>query len=180
MSIRQQQIEWDVPELEVQIGVPIGYEVELSLKSYFEPVLYRITTFEEVTGAIQGTFFYSLDDGVTWINFPVGEAGQAFYSAYKMKLVINAANVGFIFAEKHGTVYRIRADGAEIIEQYEVGTFNSSGFEIDPRVNSLYISGEDRTLYNIDTIQELVPGDNSINLRFKYTEYSYLYLLTFS
>ncbi|GAF98950.1 unnamed protein product, partial [marine sediment metagenome] len=131
MSYKQQIIEWDVPLSDVQVGVLVGYEVEFSPKSYFHPILYKITTYEEITAVLQGTFFYSLDDGDTWIDFPRGEQGQAFSSAYKMRLVINVAEASYIFAEKAGTIYRVRPDGSEILEQYTIDSFTTSAFEVD-------------------------------------------------
>ena len=88
MSQNIKEIIWDIPKKDVQIGVPIGYEAEFSLNNHFSPILYRLTTYEEITASTVGTFYYSLDNGETWINFPVGEGGQAFYQSYKMKLVI--------------------------------------------------------------------------------------------
>ena len=165
MSYKQQIIEWDVLLSDVQIGEPVGYEVEFSLKSFYYPVLYRISTYEEVTSSIQGTFFYSLDGGQTWIDFPRGESGQIFNAAYKMRVVINVANSGFVFVEKGGTVYRIDADLKENIENLVVADFTSTGFDIDAENNDLYISGQNNTLYKIDTTQKLKAGDNSLNIR---------------
>ena len=70
----------------------------------------------------------------------------------------------FIFAEKGGTVYRIRADAKEVIGEYTIDNFNSSGFEIDNRDNSLYATGQEKTAYLTDTSDELKAGDNSLNI----------------
>lgn len=158
-----QEIIWDVPEEDVQIGVPVGWEAQFSLNSRFEPVLYRLTTFEEITESIAGAFFYSTDDGNTWVDFPIGDQGKAFYAAYKMRLLVNVANVGYIFAETQGKIYRISADGRTEIENYTVGTFDTSAFEIDLQ-NNLYLAGQNKTLYKVDTSTILSAGDNSINI----------------
>lgn len=165
MSYKNQTIEWDVPEADVQIGVPVGYEVELSQNSFYNPILYKLNTYNETTASIQGVFFYSLDDGATWIDFPIGEAGQVFYSAYKMRVVINAGNTGYIFAEKNGVIYRIAPDGSEVIENYTIDDFSSSDIGIDTKTNALYVSGQESTLYKVDTHQVLQAGDNSVNLQ---------------
>ena len=160
MSYKQQIFEWSVPIDEVSISTNIGYEVEFSLKSFFSPILYRITSFEEVKGSV-GIFSYSLDSGDTWISFP--KTGQAFTTAYKMRLIINPADVGFVFAEKYGTIYKIRADIFEVIDTYSIDRFNSSGFEINPTTNNLYISGQNQTIYRMDGNDDLEIADNSIN-----------------
>jgi len=157
---KQQIIEWDIP-IENVLNVPIGYEVEFSSDQYFVTSLYRITTFEEVTAVLQGTFYYSLDNGVTWIDFPRGESGQLFTQAYKMRLVVNTAYNGEVFSELQGTIYRIRADLKSVINHYDIASFNSTGFEINNKNNTVYVSGTNKTLYAIDS--GLTVGD-SINL----------------
>jgi hypothetical protein len=164
MSYKSQVIEWDIPQSEVQVGIPVGFEVEFSLESSYSPVLYRITTFEEQTASPQGVFFYSTDGGSTWIDFPVGESGQTFYESYKMRLVINSAEFSYIFAEKNGTIYRLRADIKEVINSYTIAAFTTTSFEYDGRDKSLWISGSEETLYKIATQDRLEPGDNSINI----------------
>ena len=163
MSFKHQKIEWSVPISEVQVGISIGYEAEFSLNSYFSPILYKLTTYEENTGSIQGTFYYSLDDGATWIDFPVGEHGQAFSTAYKMRLIITSAVSNYVFACKYGTIYRIGSNFKEIIEQYTIDDFDISSLEIDVD-NNLYVSGQNKTLYKISTTGEIKPGNNSINI----------------
>ena len=166
MSFKSQIIEWDVPIEDVQVGIPVGYAADLSLNPSFKPVLYSLTTYQEGHIAIDGTFLYSLDDGVTWIEYPRGEDGLAFTTAYKMRLIIDSANVGDIFVEKNGTVYRVRPDAYGELENYQIGEFTSNGFDIDGSVcNSLYVSSEDqKTLFLVDTTSNLEAGDNSLNL----------------
>lgn len=160
MSYKTQEFIFNVDDF--QYGVPIGYEVEFSLKSSFSTILYKISTFEEPEGEFQGTFFYSLDDGETWVNYPVGEQGKTFTSAYKMKVLINSSNINYLFAEKGGTVYKIRSDIKEIIDSYEID-ITSSGISVDSK-NNLYVYGDNKTLYKIDTKDQLKPADYSINI----------------
>ena len=162
MSYVKQKVEWTVPLSEVQVGVTIGYIVEFSTTPYFYPITYRLTTYEEEIGSIAGTFYYSLDNGVTWIDFPYG--GQSFTTSYKMRLIVNSANEGFIFAEQDGIVYRIRGDNLSIIDQFEVDSFSTSCFEIDSIRNDLYLTGQNKTAYKVSTTDGLKYGDNSINI----------------
>jgi len=165
MSYKRQVLEWDVPSSEVQVGIPVGYEVEFSLRSLFQSITYSINTFDEVTASLQGVFFYSTDGGETWVDFPVGESGQAFYAPYKIRLIANASEFGYIFAEKNGTIYRVRGDAKEVIDSYTIGSFTSTGFDIDIRDNTLYVSGQEKTLYKIATDETLRPSNYSINIR---------------
>jgi len=167
MSFKSQVIEWDVPIEDVQVGVPIGYEVLFALNPSFNIPLYRITTYEEGTAEPQGIFFYSLDGGETWIDFPRGDLGIAFYQAYKMRLVINVSEVGFIFAEKRGTIYRVRPDNKETINFYSISNFDVDGtaFEINRQTGDLYVTGKHQTAYMISSVPDFKPGNNSINLQ---------------
>lgn len=160
MSYKIQEFIWDVEDF--QYGVHIGYEIEFSQKSSFSPVLYKITTFEEPEGEFQGKFFYSLDDGETWVDYPVGEQGQVFYSAYKMKLLINSANINYVFAEKGGIIYKIRPDIKKIIDSYDIN-ITSIGICSDSK-NNIYTYGDNKTLYKIDSKDQLKPADYSINI----------------
>lgn len=164
MSYKKQEFEWSVPLSEVQVGIPIGYEVQFSQKPSYYPVLFTLTTYKEVTESAQGTFYYSLDNGATWIDFPIGENGHAFYSAYRMKLVVNSAETSYIFAEKSGSIYRITPDGSRILETYTIDDFTSSAFENDARNNTLYTAGQNNTLYKVESYQKLEEGDNSLNI----------------
>jgi len=163
MSYKQQQIEWDIPEASVQVGIAIGYELEFSQNSFYNPIIYTLTTYNESTASIQGTFYYSLDDGTTWVDFPIGEAGQVFNSAYKMRVVINSANSNFIFAEKSGTISRVASDGSAVLEEYTIDTFTSGDISINSQNNAIYLVGQDETIYKTDTYQKMRAGDNSIN-----------------
>ena len=165
MSYNKSQIlEWDIPLTDVQIGIPIGYEVQFSSNSVFNPILYKITTFEEITREPQGVFFYSLDSGENWLDFPIGETGHIFNTSYRMRLIISDAVAGHVFAEKNGTIYKIRPDCKSILDQYTISEFDSTGFEVDSIDNSLYVSGANSTLYKISTVNDLEAGDNSINI----------------
>jgi len=114
----RQYIEWDVPLSQVQVGVTIGYEVELSIYYDFNPVMYYLNTFHETAPALS-TFYYSLDDGATWIEFP--QSGQEFTTAYKMRLKFNCGKSDFIFVVgNHGVIKQIRPDGYEIIQAFTI------------------------------------------------------------
>ena len=164
MSFRYQEIVWDVPQEDVQVGIAVGYEVELSLEPFFNKTSYILTTNEEIKGVIAGEFFYSLDDGITWIDFPLGEQGKVFNSAYKMKVVVNAGELSDVFAEKNGTIYKIYAQGRNVVESYQIGTFEETSLGVDERSNDLYITGQDKTAYKLNTSPILKAADNSINL----------------
>lgn len=157
MSYNHPEIIWteNTPE-----SVSVGYEVEFSLRSSYGITNYKVTTYEEIKAEI-GKFFYSLDNGETWVAFP--KAGKIFYDSYQMKLVINVAEGSYVYAEKYGTVYKISGNLGKVLDQYIIGSFDSSSFTIDKQ-NNLYISGQNKTLYKISTKEELGPGDSSLNI----------------
>ena len=164
MSYRNQVIEWDVPESEVQVGVPVGYEVELSLTHNFDPVSYVLSTFDESTAAPQGVFFYSLDDGETWIDYPTGSSGKAFYDAYKMRVFVNVGYVNDFFVEKTGIVYRVLADGSDWSEAYDTKTSGFTDSSIDLNKDVLYLSGVDSVARKIETIPTMEAALRSVRL----------------
>jgi hypothetical protein len=161
MSYKQQIIEWDVPLSEVT-SEAIGYEIEFSSNHHFYPVQYVLSTFDTLDHKVplQGTFFYSLDNGVNWVDYPLSEQGQLFTTAYKMRVILDIGNIGYIFAEKNGTIYKITGDGKKNVGNYTISDFTSSAFENDGK-NNLYIGGQNKTLYKIDS--DLKPS-NSINI----------------
>lgn len=166
MSYRKQYFEWDVQANEVISGVPVGYEVEFSQNPRFYPILYRITTFEEVQGeTLQGKFYYSLDNGATWVDFPLGESGMAFSQPYKMRLIVAAAETGYIFAQRDAIIYRLTGDGRSIIDSYEIsGTNLVNQMEIQERDDVLCLVGSNNTLYKLFAGENVAPFSNSLNI----------------
>ena len=165
MSYRKQYFEWDVMANEVLTGIPVGYEVEFAQNLRFYPILYRLTTFEEVTGeAVQGTFFYSLDQGLTWNNYPLGEYGLAFSQSYKMRLVVKIAETESIYVQRDAVIYRITGDGRSLVDSYEInGISNFNQIDMQEQDNTLCLVGGD-TLYRFKTGELIEPYSNSINL----------------
>lgn len=155
MSQKLQEIIWSVEDY--QEGIPIGYSVEFSPNSLFQPVTFKFSTCESPTAG-SATFYYSLDAGITWIAYPINVQGVEFSSSYKMKLVVPTSVSKYIFAEKKGTIYRIRADNSEIIDSYEIDSFNNSDFSSHILNDTVYVSGQEKTLYAIDTYDELSAG----------------------
>lgn len=165
MSYRKQYFEWDVEANEVLYGTPVGYEVEFAQNALFYPILYRITTFEEVTGEIiQGKFYYSLDDGETWVDYPLGENGMTFSQPYKMRLVVRATETGYIFAERDAIIYRITGDASSIIDTYSINNVDVfSEMDIQEQNDVLCLLNND-TLYRIYVGESIEPYSNSLNL----------------
>lgn len=165
MSYRKQYFEWEVTENEVLTGVPVGFEVEFSQNPRFYPVLYRISTFEEDIGEIQGKFYYSLDNGATWVDYPVGEAGQAFNQPYKIRLSVQIAETGYIYALRNSVVYRIVGDGRSIVDSYEIeGVDNFSDIGIQEKDDVLCLVGNNNTMYRLSIGSGLEPYSNSLNI----------------
>jgi len=133
---KKQYIEWDVPIAQVQIGIPVGYEVELALNYAFHPVTYNLTTFDE--DAIADIFFYSLDDGGTWIDYPLGDAGKIFTTAYKMRVAVDFARSNFIFSLNDNIVSQIRPDCHEVLQSFTIeGSGNFDSIEVNDYFLSL-------------------------------------------
>ena len=158
---KTKEIIWDVNN--VEIGIPVVWEVQFSSTSSFASILYTLNTYDPVTASPIGVFFYSIDDANTWVNYPLGSSGMAFYAPYKMKIVVNLANVSNVYAEKYGKIYRLAGDCSSIIDTYDIGSFNSTGFENDSKDN-LFVSGQSNTFYKIESSTTLKPG-NSLNIR---------------
>jgi len=162
MSFRKQYIEWDVPLSEVQQGVPVGFEVELSQNRFFSTKNYRLTTFEDNDSPFISDFYYSLDSGSSWIQYPQGEVGNVFYQAFKMRLVLNAAHASSIIAYTDGVIYKLSADLRSVHDTFQINVDNIDvGY--GGVTDSLFLVGE-KTLYRISTKDELVPYDNSLNV----------------
>lgn len=136
MSLKIKSVIWNVPINEVQLGKTIGYEVDLSKSNSFSPVIYSFDSFN----SMQGTFFYSLDGGNVWVDFPA--AGFQFSTEYKMKVLYPTGYSNGIFAEKDGVIYKITDSCSFIHSRYD---FN---FPDDTRYDSLYISGCGSSVYD--------------------------------
>ncbi|MFA7219211.1 MAG: hypothetical protein WC119_01745 [Synergistaceae bacterium] len=163
MSFREQYIEWEIPEEDVQVGVPIGFEVEFAQESVFFHKTYTLSTFKESHDFWASKFYYSLDGGNSWTPYPVGEQGKAFYNSFNMRLVINVNQASTLFALSGGTIYRIPADNSRIINSTSFDISGIRDTDYGLKSNSFYAVG-DKTIYRIKTRPEFIPFDNSINV----------------
>ena len=163
MSFKKQYIEWDVPLDEVQIGIPIGFDVELSQNRIYAPVTYRLSTHKESSALYYSRFYYSLNKGLTWIAYPSGNDGFAFYQAFKMRLEVNADNAEGLVAYSSGTVYKISADGSSILDELEINIPFVYDIGYGTKSDVLYLT-ESSTVYRINNHNSLKPYDNSLNV----------------
>jgi len=163
MSFRKKYIEWEVPASKVQLGVAVGFEIELSQNANFHPITYRMTTFEEQSELYYGRFYYSLDDGDTWASYPSGEAGKIFNQPFRMKLELNANNTGHIVAFADGYVYKISANGQTINESWNININDIIDSGYDEKDGVLYLTGL-KTLYRVQIDPVISAYDNSINI----------------
>ncbi len=155
---RQQTIEWDIDSSQLRYGERVGFEILMSRNVYFNPVDYRLTTYEE--NAPIATFYYSLD-GVTWNVFPCDDQGMAFYQSYRMRLVVNSIRAGYIFVSDGVQISQISADGRIVVNEFDVpGVINE--MEYDGDVLSV-LSGMNLYRYSVDG-ENIVPYANSLNL----------------
>ena len=150
MSYKTTFYEWDVSPSRDQVGIPVGYEFEFRKNSWNSPVLYHLSTFKD--NAVEGAFYYSLD-GESFTPFPVGEAGVSFYSDYTMRVAINKAMSGNIFALSGDIIYRLSPDASKIIEKLDVGV-NLQFLSIDHLRNHVY-AYYNKTLYSFSTTDKL-------------------------
>jgi hypothetical protein len=81
-----------------------------------------------------------------------------------MRVIVKEAFVGNVFAERDGTIYRIRGDCRGVIGTYSISYGRINGIGIDTRNNDLYAYGNHETLFKLDTTQSIVPSDNSLNI----------------
>jgi len=165
MSYKQQYFEWDVQLSQVPLGEAVGYEVEFSKNPSGKPVICRLSTFKEVTSELQGIFFYSLDNGSTWTDFPLGEDGCVFNTAYKMRVKVSSVNISYIVAARDAVIYKISSDGRSIISSFEVNEpVDSDIFEINDKKNVVCLT-DGNTMYRLDVQNnKMLPYSNSINL----------------
>ena len=160
MSYKTEYIIWDVED--VQVGIPVGFDVELSQKLSFTPVIYSLNTYKENQTALGEGFEYSVDDGTTWLSYPLGETGMTFYSPFKMRLKLNAAYAGCLLLENNGIVYKIRSDGVATVETYDTGNRELiSDIDMDEKNGILYLMGTS-TIFRLNTKIQLSPYDNSL------------------
>ena len=98
---KDQFIEFDVNSF--QPGIPVGYRFYLSLYKNLNPLMYTLTTDLE-DRSDKNTFFYSLDGGINWFDYPLGDVGKIFNSPYKMRVKINSARAGFVICERNSSL----------------------------------------------------------------------------
>ena len=163
MSFRKQYIEWEVPSSEVQSGVPVGFEVELSQNSVFDPKTYRLSTHEANHAHLNAKFSYSMDGGATWIAYPFGESGKVFNQAFSMRLELNASHAGSIVVLNNNQVYKLSGDVRTVKETLPVNLDPIRDTSYGEKTDTLFAVSEE-TLYRIQARPELQPYDNSLNV----------------
>lgn len=161
MSYRKVYLEWAIDEDSLLDGVPVGFEVEFSRDKHFHQITTTLTTFNETDpyGAYQ--FWYSLDEGITWTQYPWGDQGYTFTSPFRMRLEINPSNLGYNLSLHNGVLKKISADSKEIIDSATL-TFEDNIIDADQYEDVLYLIGAN-TLYKIDGLT-MEPSNNSLPL----------------
>jgi len=160
MSYTSKYLELDVKPNYNQIGIPVGYEVEFRQQTEYYPVLYHLSTFQD--NAIQNVFYYSLDNGATWLNYPLGETGKAFYDKYKIRVNISDAVQENLFVIVDQYLSRLSANAGKIIETYDTKISNISIVSIDDFQNYIYIY-DNNTIYAFST-NDSIKFVRSLNL----------------
>ena len=163
MSFTKRYIEWDIPASEVQYGVPVGFEVELSQNSSFNPKTYRLSTYEENHEALNARFSYSLDNGGTWVPYTFGETGLVFNQTFRMRLEVAAAHAGSIIVLNANQVYKASGDLETIEETLVVDLLPIQDTSYGTKTDTLFAVSQN-TLYRIQTRPALQPYNFSFNV----------------
>jgi hypothetical protein len=162
MSNKKQIFEWEIPEKDVQYGIPVGFKVELSQNPNFYPITKTYSTFFE-NETFRTQFFYSLDNKDTWVEYPKDEIGVEFYQPFWMKLEIYQSDTNFIIGNAKGVLYKINSNCNEIIEEYNFDLERNYSLALNKNIS--FLSGQNNTLYGFDFKNEIKPYKNSINLK---------------
>jgi len=157
---KNQYIEFFVPLSEIDVGISIGYEIELSVVNNTTTKIYRLTTFEKT--ANPNTFYYSLDN-ITWVPFPLTESGHTFNTAYWMRIKINSGLSGYIVVSNGGQISQIRPDCNEIIKTFDFNINSDDIADIESNENGIYFINNS-TLYRLRSDKEEIEPYESINL----------------
>lgn len=166
MSNRKLYFEWSVSGDEVQDGVPVGFEVQISNNPTFYPICYTIRTSGEIDGPLSGKFQYSTNNGTSWTNYPTTESGVVFNSDYKVRVKIEVFESGFIFASKNGKIYRITPDGKTVVEEYTKPFGQINGISYFDKDNDIWMRSADRVIYKTNTKPIFSQRANSVNAEF--------------
>lgn len=158
MSYRKIYLEWEVTD--IQIGVPVAFEVEFSRDRHFHEITTTFSTFDAVNPYGASQFWYSLDNGNTWIPYPYGSGGQVFVAPFRMRLEIVPSDSGYVLSFYSGSLKKISADSKAVIN-YTTLVLEDI-VDIDQYSDILYLVGS-QTLYKIDG-ETLEPYDNSLSL----------------
>ena len=160
MSYRKQYIEWDVKDFQ---NSPVGFEIELSQNSVFFPITYHLTTYEESHEHYAARFFYSLDNGITWIDYPYGTGGATFTEPFRMRLELNANNAGGVVVYNGESIYKLTASCGQVLSSFVVDISGLTDTGYGNKSNTLYMAAGS-TLYRVKTDPKLEPYDNSLNV----------------
>ena len=158
MAYTKQYLEWDVPTSEVKSGVPVGHTVALYSNASFYPRLYQFSTFQEGIDGPVGRFFYSLDKGATWHDYPLGIDGKIFSSEYKMRMVVESMHAGYIYVGTDDGIYMLTPDGTAMVSGYTMDNIAAIG---DGPPNAAWAITNGKTLYKFDSLGGLSPHNFS-------------------
>jgi len=163
MSYKKQFLEWTVPKADIPTGEPVGYEIELSPHPNFYPISYRFSSFDEIKAIKTGRLFYSLDNGVTWIDYPLGDGGQAFTTSHMLRLLVHASESSFILALRGNILYKITADAVDLTQTYTISQ-DVSTLNVNGKRDEAYLTGSNNALYKLNVFPEISPENFSLNL----------------
>ena len=158
---RKIYLEWTIGDDSLLYSVPVGFEVEFSRDQHFHEITTTFSTFEEVSPYGSYRFWYSLDDGSSWVQYPWGEQGQSFTTPFLMRLEITPSDLGYTLSFFNGFLKKISADSKAIINS-TVLAFEDNIIDANMYEDVLYLVGS-KTLYKIDG-RTLDPYDNSLPL----------------
>lgn len=164
MDYKIQTFEWDISGENAIVNTPIGISVELSQNPGFYPITFTLNTFDEVASGPLGRFYYSIDDGGTWLDYPLGNAGMTFSSDFKIRLEVHCADTNFLYLLNDGSISKYSGDGTQLITNFD--SEDSTLRKINIKNNVIYASGESLTLKKINYKNQInEPYSNSVNLK---------------
>jgi len=159
MSYRKVYFEWSIKD--IQYGVAVGFEVEFSRDKSFREITSIFTTFREMDAVNAHKFFYSEDNGETWIQFPWGDEGKKFNKPYLMRLEVNPSDIGYSIIFSQGNLYRISADSRQLLDSIALN-IDETIVDIDQYGDVVYLVGQ-KTLFKLDALT-FTPYNNSLPL----------------
>lgn len=157
---RKVYLEWTIDEDNLLRNIPVGFEVEFSRDRHFHEITTTLTTFDEIDPSGAYHFWYSLDNGNTWIQFPWGDQGYSFSYPFKMRLEINPSDLGYVLSFHNGLLKKVSADSKTVLDSVLFTLEDIT--DVDQYEDVLYLVGS-QTIFKIDG-KTLEPYDNSIPL----------------